>query len=213
MFTDHLNDVCPAAGVPYGQGVSETFNPPNPQPPGSSFIGANGGNAMISDILHPANSTHGAVGYITPSFVQPLNQAGPMAALAINAAGNAIAPTPEGAFEAVFHGPFAQPPPGYPQTSPKTYITDPKASDAYPITGMVIMYFYRCYPNTDIDIPAMTAFFTAALLPTFGGPLTPYDIFANQNGLGQLPNRFKSDDLRAINSIKVNPPSTTCKGS
>lgn len=210
MFTDHLNDVCAAAGKPYSQGVGEMFNLPNPQPPGSSFIGANGGSGMVTDILTPANPLHGAIGYLTPSFVKPLNANGPPAALAINARGFAVFPNAQSAFYAARFGPFAKPPPGYPQTMPHTYLTDPLDYRAYPITGMVMMYFYRCYPNSDADVPAMQAFFNTALAPDYRGTETPYDVLANQNGLGQLPGNLKQNDLRSINAIRVIPPSTRC---
>jgi ABC-type phosphate transport system substrate-binding protein len=212
MLTDHLHDICAAAGHPFTGTVGETFPVPNPVPPGASFVGANGGSAEIAAVLHPL-SGHGAVGYITPSFVQPLNPSGPPAALVYNAAGNAVAPTGQSAYLAVLHGPFVAPPPGYPQTMPHTYITDPRASTAYPIVGMMMMYFYGCSPSSNPDIPAMKGFFTAALLPKFGGPPTAYDILAEQAGLGELPDVFKSHVLRAINSIQSVPPSGTCTSS
>ena len=209
MLTAHLNHVCSRAGYPYSQGVGETFNLPNPQPPGSSFVPANGGAAEATAVLTPLTG-HGALGYVTPSLAKPLSPSGPPAANVVNHANMAIFPTAQSAFEAVNFGPFNKPPPGYPQTSPESYVLDPTAADAYPIVGMVTMYFYGCYSTLDNDIPAMKAFFTQTLLPAFGGPPTLYDGIAQLNGLGQMPDRMKSKVLHRINSIQQIAPSTQC---
>jgi ABC-type phosphate transport system substrate-binding protein len=209
MLTDHLHDVCPPAGVPWNQGVGETFTVPSPVPPGSSFVAAKGGAAAVAAVENPI-AGHGAISYLTAAQVQPLSPTGPPASLVINRAGYAIPPTAQGAYEAVRYGPFAAPPPGYPATNPNTYITNPAAADAYPIVGMVIMYFYGCYSFTDPTIYATAGFFTASLFPTFGGPPSSYDALAQANGVGQLPDLFKFQVLGQLFATQLVPQGGTC---
>ncbi len=208
ILTTHLNAVCAAAGYPYAQGVSETFSLPNPLPPLANFVGATGNAALINDVLHPANTTHGAVGYTGPSSVQPISPGGPPAAALINRKGVANMPTVAAVKEAFLKGPYTGPPPGWP-ARPHTYVPDPKAKGAYPISGLIFMLFYHCFPNTNSDIPAMQGFFGAALAAQTSGP-TAYDMDAETAGLAELTNGRKMTALDALSNIKFIPPSGKC---
>jgi ABC-type phosphate transport system substrate-binding protein len=210
IFTTHLNFVCNPAGVPYSQGVGEIFNLPNPIPPGANFVGANGGTAMINDILHPANPAHGAVGYIGAGSVQPFNPSGPPAASVYNAKGFALQPTIAAVQQAFKNGPYTSAPPGYPDRN-KTYVPDPKNKAAYPIVGQIYLLFYHCFPNTNVDVPAMQGFFNAALAPQNGMGPTAYDTIAEMNGLAELPDNRKMQVLNKFAKIKLVAPSGKCK--
>jgi phosphate transport system substrate-binding protein len=208
ILTTHFNAVCAKAGVPYGQGVSETFALPNPVPPNANFVGATGNTALINDVLHPANSAHGAVGYTGPSTIQQNNPNDPPAAALINRHGVANLPTVTAVKEAFALGPYTGPPPGWP-VRPHTYVPDPKGRGAYPISGLIFMLFYHCFPAGDPDVPAMQAFFDAAMAPQVSG-LTPYDTIAEAAGLAELTNLRKKTVRVAMMNIKLVPPMGTC---
>jgi ABC-type phosphate transport system substrate-binding protein len=208
ILTTHFNAVCDPAGYPYSQGVTETFNLPNPLPPLANFVGATGNTALINDVLTPANSTHGAVGYTGPSSVKPISPNGPPAAALINARGVANLPTIPAVKEAFLKGPYTGPPPGWPARA-HTYVPDPKGKGSYPIVGLIFMLFYHCFPNTNPDIPAMQGFFGAALAPQTSG-LTAYDTLAEAAGLAELTNTRKMAALNALANIKIIPASGKC---
>lgn len=211
IYTTHLNYVCGATSYPYNQGVGEIFNLPNPIPPGSNFVGAVGGSAMITDIQHPANPTHGAVGYIGAGSILPYVQNGLNPPSLINAAGRAVQPTIAAVKRAFRTGPYTSAPPGYPDRK-KTYVPDPSGKKAYPIVGQIYFLFYHCFPASNPNIPAMQAFFHAALAPQNGGGPTIYDLLAeNTFGLAELPDNRKNQVLRTIAQIKFVQSSGTCK--
>jgi ABC-type phosphate transport system substrate-binding protein len=208
ILTTHFNDICAKAGVPYGQGVSETFALPNPVPPASNFVGATGNTALINDVLIPANPAHGALGYTGPSSIKPNNPSGPPAASLINRAGVANQPTVAAVKEAFLKGPYTGPPPGW-APRPHTYVPDPKGMGSYPISGLIFMLFYHCFPAGDPDVPAMQAFFDAAMAPQVSG-LTAYDKIAEAAGLAELSNVRKKTVRTAMMNIELVPPMGTC---
>ena len=209
ILTTHFNAVCAKAGVPYGQGVSETFSLPNPVPPNANFVGANGNAALINNVLMPANSTHGAVGYTGPSSVQPISKTGPPAAALINRMGVANMPTVAAVKEAFLKGPYTGPPPGW-APRPHTYVPDPRGNGSYPISGLIFMLFYHCFPAGDPDVPAMQAFFDAAMAPEISG-LTTYDMLAEAAGLAELSNVRKKTVRTALMNVQLVPPMGTCR--
>ena len=206
IFTTHLNYVCAGAGYPYSQGVGESFTLPDPQPSGSNFVGATGNTALVNDVEHPANSSHGAIGYTGPSSIEPL---GPLPATAlINKSGVANLPTVPAVKEA-FRGPYTTAPPGWPARA-RTYVPDPSHKGAYPIVGLIFMLFYHCYPSSNADVPAMQGFFDTALALENGAGLTTYDTLAEGSGLAELPDDRKMRVLTALSKIELVPSGGKC---
>ena len=142
--------------------------------------------------------------------MKPFNPNGPPAASAINAAGRAVDPTIAAVKRAFRSGPYTSAPPGYPDRK-KTYVPDPSGKKAYPIVGQIYFLFYHCFPASNPDIPAMQAFFQAALALQNGGGLTTYDNLAETGGLAELPDNRKAQVLRTLARIRLVQPSGTCK--
>jgi ABC-type phosphate transport system substrate-binding protein len=208
ITTLHLNAVCAAAGYPYSGGVTGTFTPPASPPAGSVFVGVSGSSAEEKEVLAPTQAP-GALGYLSASFVQPTNPTGPPASNLINKAKGVVSLTVPATLAAIKNGPYVKAPSGYP-TVKDAYLADPKGKLSYPITGFIWSYTYTCYPTTNPDVPAMKAFFAAALAIARGNP-TAYDTIATNQGFAPLTIATKGTSLRKFLQIRTIKPGGSCK--
>jgi len=208
LVTENIATVCAATGYAWTGGVSTTFTPPAPPPAGSTFVGESGNSSEEKEILAPKTQP-GALGYLSPSYVQPQLPTGPPAAVLGNKTGAFVALTSASIQAAVAGGPYAKPPSGYPVVT-DGYIPNPKAKTGYPIVGFIWAYFYTCYPNTNPDITPLKAFFKAALaLDGKTGP-TAYDTIAVNNTFAPLGSSAKTVSLVKIGKIKLINPGASC---
>ena len=207
ILTEHIANVCGPTGFPYTGGVSTTFVPPSPNPPGATYVGVSGTSSELKEIVAP-KSQPGAFGYLSPSYVKPFNPSGAPAAVLANKNGAYVALSVASVEAAITSGPYAKPPSGYPVVT-NAYIPNPKGDLSYPIDGFIWVYTYTCYPNTNPDVTPMQSFFKAVLALAQGGP-TAYDTIANNQGFAQLGTTAKGTSLRKLGKIKTINPSSNC---
>lgn len=219
------NSVCPA--LPRG---ANTVNWPdqfgsicggtnnNPAPAGSVFLTAtaSGSQGLVNTVL----ATPGAIGYVSPDFVQPANPTGPIAAnlqnewdVSTNATGTPtfVAPTVAATKAAV-----ASVTPVFDNTSrgnPLAWslqgvVPNPTQQAAYPLAGFTWLELYQCY-NSQANIPAQLSGFLFGLYSSTGSvPAPGLQAVIESNGFAQVPDVWQAEVIKLLGDPTLAPGNT-----
>jgi phosphate transport system substrate-binding protein len=224
LFSNSLNAQCSTfnsvtGGV--GLGAASSQAPVWP----ASFVAEKGSGGIQGEV----ESKDGSIGYLSPSYTNLFTPApAPSAALVENAKGNYEQPTIAGTTAGI-KGPYESTGPcgtfmgtttcyPNPVANQYLYVDNPStASGAYPIVGFTFGYFYQCsdVANTTTALVGTKGWLTNFVLKLeSGGALTPADTIVQADGLVQLTNTIKSNDVKIIktgtNHIVTGPVSGVC---
>ena len=205
LFTNHLNTACqnlsnPAYDWTGGVGGTVTW-------PGGSVLSGTGSNGVVSLV----GSTSGAIGYVGPSYVAPIQPGGlPTANLQNNHNYFAnlkvfTSPTVKTTLNA-FVG--VAPPSNPDPFDLALLLPDPTEKGAYPIVGFTWLLTYECYKLNKEATGLRGIINWYAQSGTLGS--TPPDAILEQQGEAPLNTQWKKSVRNIAKNIVVGPISGVC---
>ena len=190
-----------------------------PNPGGGHFVGKSGSGGVANTVL----STNGAIGYVSPDFVQPVKFSGPAAANLQNqydidnSTGTFEPPTAANATTAMAAANASFTTAGL--TNPLNWseqgvVPNPLSQGAYAISGFTWFDFYQCYNSTPATgfgnpLPAIISYLS------FHYTSPTANTILNANGFASIPANWLSDVATlALSSTSAfnNNGTGTCTG-